>query len=983
MRFIWLVLCLLSSQIFAQSVPLSTALSLTPPPTDTSIIFLGNLFGVVDGVLSGNGSQIFGHMMQVFNAAILGLGSIIIMYTLIVGTLNTAQEGEFLGRQWSSVWIPVRCTTGLALLVPKATGYSLIQIFVLWVIVQGVGAGDKIWNAALEYLNMGGKVVQVQQSTRQMISTDSGSDNSNDVLFGAGNILAGQVCMLGLQKIVELAQKDWIEKGQQAGSTSPCSGTPVNDENRGNTVIKWSQFCSGTIPDFLATIDFSAAEKAGADGVRTLPMPNFDSTSFLYSLNGICGTIKWNPVKNVDEYQSDWKLNKEDTDALSNSRMIAIQTMFSNLSMLATAMVANNATLSPQLNLSTQQIPQFGVALNSEGQECGSLSQNCKDWGALPGNDSSVLFSGSEFSNALGAYTGLMMPVLNLAYQHSQKKFYKNAKSFIDETERTGWIFAGAYFFKVVNLSGSPQSQPNTRDTDSGLDQVVSVNRNIVSSGDLSGSNTIYTNYASLIETQLPFLFYNNSYSAGCNTNLLALTNLLGMSDMSLQNSFDSVNGYVSNYSSKYENTVLGFIRNSTILNIGEQVGSGGVKGIKFPSFFSVLPKPLTMPGLHGCFGKVKILGFKLCLGNVFIYPLYTLVKVIIDFISIVIYMFIWVVLQILIVVPMMAIIVPLINTAFKVINNMSLSPIVDLANLGAMFIQNTLYGYLAMLGVTMLVAAIPFSAFGKVVELMLAFMMPFYTAWLTYFLSIGFTTAFYIPLVPYMIYIFGVVAWFFLVIEAVLAGPLVALLMTSPEGEGLLGNKGEQGLILLVNLFLRPSLMVIGFVTGIALTYVNIWALNASYSIAADYIRSPVDTSDEAKKYFKSYDMSSKKSSTPAPVSQEIDWAKYPFASLMGMMFYLVLYVSLYTTMVQKAFQLIALLPDKVIRWVGGSESAGQEAAGWEREVSQKFDKAADAGAKGLEGGMAKAMEKTAEIKEEVEEKAEQGAAAGAGAPP
>lgn len=995
MRLIWLILCILSSQIFAQSVPLSTALSLSPPPTDSSIVFLGNLFGVVDGVLSGNGSQIFGHMMQVFNAAILGLGSIIIMYTLIVGTLNTAQEGEFLGRQWSSVWIPVRCTTGLALLVPKATGYSLIQIFVLWVIVQGVGAGDKIWNAALEYLNMGGKIIQVQQNTRHLFSADPGQDRSNDVLFGAGNILAGQVCMLGLQKVMEQAQKNWIELGQS--QKGPCGVTPIVDETRNGITVKWSQFCSGMIPDFLATMDFAAAEKSAKEGVRSLPMPNFDASSFLYSLNGLCGSIQWNPVQNVDQYQSDWKLSQDDATSLQNSRMIAVQTMFSNLSIVATAMVGNNSTLSPQLNISQEKMPQFGVALDSEGQMCKTLNQFCKDWGPLPGNDNSVLFSGSEFSNAVGAYTGLMMPVLNLAYQHRERSFYKSAKAFIDETERTGWIFAGAYFFKLVNLSGSPQSQPFSRDMDSGLDKVLPVNSNLQTTGTASGTgNQMYSNYASLIDSNLFFLKSGSIYAANSGQYLKAITDLLGMNQMSFQNSRDPLTGYVSDYNATYENTVLGFIRNSTMLSAGEQAGSGGVKGIKFPSFFSVLPKPPHIPSLRGCFGKVKIIK-TICLGNVFIYPLYDMVVMFINYTVLLVYAAIWVILQLLIVLPMMAVIVPMINAAFKVINNMSLSPIIDLANLGAMFIQNTLYGYLGLLAVTFMVAMIPFSAFGKAVELIVAFMMPFYTAWLTYFLSIGFTLTFYVPLVPYMIYIFGVIAWFFLVIEAVLAGPLVALLMTSPEGEGLLGNKGEQGLILLVNLFLRPSLMIIGFVTGIALTYVNVWVLNASYSIAADYIRSPVSGIGGLKEYaneikgdvtkygdisYDYYKAHSGSKGVAAPTAQKIDWEQYPFASLMGMMFYLVLYVSLYTTMVQKAFQLIALLPDKVIRWVGGSESAGQEAAGWEREVSQKFDKAAEAGTKGLEGGLSKTMEKVAEIKEEVEEKAQQGAmAAGGGA--
>ena len=124
MKKIWIFLWMLFSPtlVFAGD----GSLSFTPPSTDYSVIFLGNIFGVVDGVLHGTGSQIMGEMFGVFNAAVLALGGIVVMYTLIVGTMNTAQEGQMLGQKWSSIWIPVRATIGLAFLIPKSSGYCLM-----------------------------------------------------------------------------------------------------------------------------------------------------------------------------------------------------------------------------------------------------------------------------------------------------------------------------------------------------------------------------------------------------------------------------------------------------------------------------------------------------------------------------------------------------------------------------------------------------------------------------------------------------------------------------------------------------------------------------------------------------------------------------------------------------------------------------------------------------------------------------------------
>ena len=176
------------------------SLSFTPPASDFSVVFLGNIFGIVDGVLHGTGSQIMGSMFGVFNAAVLALGGMVIMYTLLVSTMNTAQEGQMLGQKWSSIWIPVRSVTGLALLVPKASGYCLMQIFVMWIVVQGVGAADKVWDAALSYLNRGGAIVQAQiDPTKALTQAPGGSE----IATGAQSILVGQVCMIGIQHLLD------------------------------------------------------------------------------------------------------------------------------------------------------------------------------------------------------------------------------------------------------------------------------------------------------------------------------------------------------------------------------------------------------------------------------------------------------------------------------------------------------------------------------------------------------------------------------------------------------------------------------------------------------------------------------------------------------------------------------------------------------------------------------------------------------------
>src|SRR5574337_1557928 len=116
---------LLWAQDAADLVSVGSKLRLTPPPSDVSIGFLQDIFGIVDGVLHGTGSQLLGTMFGIFNAAVLALGTILGGYVILISTLVTAHDGEVLGKKWSSIWIPIRLVFGLAMLFPKASGYSV------------------------------------------------------------------------------------------------------------------------------------------------------------------------------------------------------------------------------------------------------------------------------------------------------------------------------------------------------------------------------------------------------------------------------------------------------------------------------------------------------------------------------------------------------------------------------------------------------------------------------------------------------------------------------------------------------------------------------------------------------------------------------------------------------------------------------------------------------------------------------------------
>jgi defect-in-organelle-trafficking protein DotA len=941
LNLIVLFLLFVSSNLFAQ-IPLNNALSFAPPPSDRSMVYLAEIFGNVDGVLAGTGSQIFGHLMEIFNSTVLALGSILVMYAIIGGTLNTAQEGEFLGKQWSSIWVPVRSVIGVSILAPKASGFSVIQILIMWIIVQGVGAADKVWNVTLDYLNQGGAIIQLQQSSAQI----SGGSDSNPAYEGAITMLAGQVCMKGLQELIEVRRKQLLD--QKANNVGPCSDAVTNVNNN------WKDFCSTSVPQFISSFDaVSSQQESTADSV-VVSLPNFaNSIQFYKNLNGICGKLKWNKVTP----NTNITLNANQQNNFILARAIATQQMYNFLTPVALSMVNNSPAITQDPNFKNSdcanellygQAPnqycygrqQFGVALNKNGAVCQSTT-DCDMWSNTPNSKaSSVLFTGTEFNSAVGSYQGLMSPVLNLINQFGDSKKVASAKAreFIQKSKQEGWIFAGSYFFNLVELTQSTVNNPVTRDSNSGLDgsELLSQQFDQQVGCDQTPPNTLCwlfkendssgQNFAKL--ARLKVLITGNSTNS--NAASLCTSNLRAPGKQST--------GYISNpelfTKMPCSNTVLGYIGNSFFLNVaGSQ---DAPKDLKL-TLGSNLVANINAPDLG--WPSFACGGF-LCIGRVVGALIWTIFWAVNTAITTVVKYVVNYLIDGLIIYPIKQIIFPVLEKAYNIINTPSLNPIVNLANLGGYMIQETVNGYFFMMA-NALIGATPI--LGPVFMLIMAFALPLYAAWLSLFLGIGFSTAYFVPLVPYLTFTFGAIGWLFAVIEAMVAAPVLALGVMSLEGEGVVG-KSEQGFLLIVNVFLRPAMMIIGFILGISLSYVSVWMLQAGFTRAADFL---VNDDWNVITEMKSDDI---------------------FVAIFARGFYVFIYISIYTLLVQKAFTMIYILPDKVMRWIGGSaETYGSEAAQWMEETKNKAKQFGEATDKGMAQGFGKFQESSAEVASDV----------------
>lgn len=138
-------------------------------PADKSIDYLGSIFGTVGNALVGGGNSVLSDIFRVFNVVVLSLGTLTVMYTVVASTLNTAQEGDVMGKKWSSAWLPLRSAGGLALLLPTGSGYSLIQILMMTIILKGVDAGNAVYNTILNRASEGQSIGASKQTVEKNI----------------------------------------------------------------------------------------------------------------------------------------------------------------------------------------------------------------------------------------------------------------------------------------------------------------------------------------------------------------------------------------------------------------------------------------------------------------------------------------------------------------------------------------------------------------------------------------------------------------------------------------------------------------------------------------------------------------------------------------------------------------------------------------------------------------------------------------------
>lgn len=87
-----------------------------------------------------------------------------------------------------------------------------------------------------------------------------------------------------------------------------------------------------------------------------------------------------------------------------------------------------------------------------------------------------------------------------------------------------------------------------------------------------------------------------------------------------------------------------------------------------------------------------------------------------------------------------------------------------------------------------------------------------------------GVLFAFVVPITPFVFWMRALLSWIFLVVESMVAAPFWACTHSLPEGHGFAGNHARQGYLMLLDILIRPVLLVLGAVFAVAVMQATGW---------------------------------------------------------------------------------------------------------------------------------------------------------------
>lgn len=242
----------------------------------------------------------------------------------------------------------------------------------------------------------------------------------------------------------------------------------------------------------------------------------------------------------------------------------------------------------------------------------------------------------------------------------------------------------------------------------------------------------------------------------------------------------------------------------------------------------------------------------------------------------------------------------------FDMCKNADVHPLAQLAGVGRALVESATRNLGLALISSIGSIGLGASSYTQMLGSVAAAASSFYVTFAMIGLMIGFLMYYVIPFMPFLYFFFAVTGWVKGVFEAMVGVPLWALAHLRIDGQGLPGDAAVQGYYLLLEIFLRPILIVFGLLAAIAVFAAMVRVLNDIFVLVV---------SNVGGFSVENIDLCGSKATSEAPTGS----ADY-FRGPIDQFFFTVVYAIVVYLIGTSSFKMIDAVPNKVLRWMGTS---------------------------------------------------------------
>ena len=933
---------------------------------DASMLFLSDIFGNVGGALAGGSNQLLGRMFGIFNSGILILVSLFASYIILTGVINTARDGTFMGQQKGGFFLIFRTILGVALVVPRTSGYCIMQIIIMYVVITGIQFANLLWGfAEIYYASNGNSLLPSSlisysesdkpavQAYSEFLKTEINTEKNRLALSKSiANLFGSAICQQYYYYVT-------IEAGDLPPAPFTIGGNSFTDK-----IITWYPTLSTNLKNnpFLEVLDF------------------------YHSGNANCGTYFLGNIKEFPD-NSDIKEQVETStyqrDVSDQRASLTYGTSKKLLSDIYTALLGALVMIGTDTHNVTNSYSSAGVCNSSNPINCYTeLLKSCF-----------TSESNTEMCVALMARLDRQVPIMfatAFAQTESFVEAYNNlyANQSVNDSPviiSGGWALAGSLFSfgedTVSSNNGSfaiPKAYINPENISAGQDVTMHEGHPIAKFNTWRSSSASEVWYTSLESITDPSLSADTACPDPVNLNgRYYLYGTLEKYFYCHLTDFFTVRSFSEELDLPTDGSKMGDLYTGLLGSTGGGLGvfenTQELKDenlssyINFQSFMAWVPfnfftqldgfeygpiKTLTTRWqnyqkfilnswfihfsqattnarsadiniMDNPFQAIQQFGVKLIAGGIS-FIVYGVNDIVVNFVKtfsvfkslMMTYFFFMMtgeLFQFIIHTVMVAVVGPEVGpfSVGMMLQWLAMPPIIG--PLIRIILHVTLF----------IVAAIPkvltafaptilpvLSSYYHILLFQKTLYVPLFSAAVAPFLLIGALFAIYVPLLPMLIYSLTFVNWVICVFELMIAAPLVALGIAYPTGHDLLGSSSKM-MTLLITALIRPPAIVIGYIMAIILAFIGI--LFFSYLTSAVIL--------ETLSAFSVFSVDT----TGATVASDLQ--SLSAVQQISLMAILLLYCYILLTVLSACFSYIYLLPYTITRWLDPSSAEGNQA--------------------------------------------------------